>query len=30
MPPVFEAYYADPANQHCDDCGRDNPGRPAP
>lgn len=28
MPPVFDAYYADPANQHCDACGHDNPGRP--
>tara|TARA_R110000787_G_scaffold9117_1_gene32101 strand:+ start:483 stop:1007 length:525 start_codon:yes stop_codon:yes gene_type:complete len=29
MPPVFEAYYADPVNRHCDECGHDNPGRPA-
>ncbi len=28
MPKVFEAYYADPANQKCDACGHDNPGRP--
>jgi len=28
MPPVFEAYYADPANQTCKGCGHVNPGRP--
>lgn len=29
MPPIFEAYYADPAHQRCSACGHDNPGRPA-
>ena len=29
MPPVFEAYYGDPENQHCKKCGNINPGRPA-
>ena len=29
MPPVFEAYYGDPENQHCKKCGHINPGRPA-
>ena len=29
MPPVFEAYYADPRNQVCERCGHVNPGRPA-
>lgn len=29
MPPIFDAYYADPAHQHCKACGHDNPGRPA-
>lgn len=29
MPPVFEAYYGDPENQRCDNCGHVNPGRPA-
>jgi 3-hydroxyanthranilate 3,4-dioxygenase len=28
MPPIFEAYYADPGNQICDSCGHVNPGRP--
>ncbi|MET0278419.1 MAG: 3-hydroxyanthranilate 3,4-dioxygenase [Pseudorhodoplanes sp.] len=28
MPPVFEAYYGDPENQHCKKCGHMNPGRP--
>ena len=28
MPPIFEAFYADPANQVCDSCGHENPGRP--
>ena len=28
MPPVFEAYYSDPENQHCKKCGHQNPGRP--
>ena len=28
MPPIFDAYYADPANQRCDNCGHVNPGRP--
>ena len=28
MPPIFEAYYADPGNQTCDSCGHANPGRP--
>jgi 3-hydroxyanthranilate 3,4-dioxygenase len=29
MPPVFDAYYGDPENQHCKKCGHINPGRPA-
>jgi 3-hydroxyanthranilate 3,4-dioxygenase len=29
MPPVFEAYYGDPENQHCKKCGHINAGRPA-
>ena len=29
MPPVFEAYYGNPDNQHCKKCGHVNPGRPA-
>ena len=28
MPPIFEAYYSDPQNQVCDECGHVNPGRP--
>lgn len=28
MPPVFEAYYRDPSNQVCEQCGHVNPGRP--
>ena len=28
MPPIFEAFYADPAHQVCDSCGHENPGRP--
>lgn len=28
MPPVFDAYYADPAHQRCTACGHVNPGRP--
>jgi 3-hydroxyanthranilate 3,4-dioxygenase len=28
MPPIFEAFYADPENQVCDACGHVNPGRP--
>lgn len=28
MPPIFEAYYSDPAHQRCGACGHDNPGRP--
>ncbi len=28
MPPVFDAYYSDPENQHCKKCGHINPGRP--
>jgi len=28
MPPIFEAFYADPENQVCDACGHKNPGRP--
>lgn len=30
MPPLFEAYYADPSNQTCDNCGHVNPGKPNP
>jgi 3-hydroxyanthranilate 3,4-dioxygenase len=28
MPPIFEAYYADPKNQVCDRCGHQSSGRP--
>lgn len=28
MPPVFEAYYSNPDNQVCKNCGHVNPGRP--
>lgn len=28
MPPIFEAYYGDPANQVCKTCGHANAGRP--
>jgi 3-hydroxyanthranilate 3,4-dioxygenase len=28
MPPVFEAYYGNPANQVCKKCGHKNSGRP--
>ena len=28
MPPVFQAYYGDPANQRCKKCGHINPGQP--
>jgi 3-hydroxyanthranilate 3,4-dioxygenase len=29
MPPVFDAYYANPDHQRCKSCGHVNPGRPA-
>jgi len=29
LPPIFEAYYGDPALRKCAACGHQNPGRPA-
>jgi 3-hydroxyanthranilate 3,4-dioxygenase len=29
MPPIFDAYYGNPDNQVCKNCGHRNPGRPS-
>jgi len=30
LPPIFDRFYADPANRVCDACGRESAGREAP